>query len=99
MAICKMARFRVKREAVRPCTAAIRELIAHVKQHEPGTRLYISLQDRRDPARFLHVMVFRDKAAEQRHRTSAAVKKFTGAIEPQAIELPEFVDLRLVSST
>jgi len=99
MAICKMARFRVKHEAVRQCTSAIREFVAHIKQNEPGTRLYISLQDPRDKTRFLHLMVFKDTVAERRHRTSAAVKKFTGVIYPQAIELPEFGDLRLVTST
>ncbi len=99
MAICKMARFRVKPEAVKQCTVAIREFIAHIKKNERGTRLYTSLQDMRDKTRFLHVMVFKDKAAEKRHRTSAAVKKFTGVIYPEAIDLPEFVDLRLISST
>ena len=63
MPICKMARFRVKREAVRQCTAAIREFVTYVKAHEPGTRLYISLQDPRDRTRFLHVMVFKNAAA------------------------------------
>ncbi len=99
MPICKMARFRVKPEAVRQCAAAIREFVAHIKANEPGTRLYISLQDRRDKTRFLHVMVFKDTAAERRHRASAAVKKFTGVVYPQALELPEFVDLRLIIST
>ncbi len=99
MPICKMARFRVKHEAVRQCISAIREFIAHIKADEPGTKLYISLQDRRDKTRFLHVMVFRDAAAERRHRSSAAVKKFTRVLYPQALELPEFVDLRLITST
>jgi len=79
--------------------SAIREFVAHVKENEPGTRLYISLQDPRDRTRFLHVMVFKDKAAERRHRTSAAVKQFTRALYPESVELPEFVDLRLITST
>jgi len=99
MPICKMARFRVRPEGVRLCTKAIREFVAHVKENEPGTRLYISLQDPRDRTRFLHVMVFKDKAAERRHRTSAAVKQFTRALYPESVELPEFVDLRLITST
>jgi quinol monooxygenase YgiN len=99
MPICKMARFRVKREAVRQCTAAIREFVTYVKAHEPGTRLYISLQDPRDRTRFLHVMVFKNAAAERQHHASAAAKKLTNLIYPQAIELPEFVDLRLITST
>lgn len=99
MPICKVARLRVKPEAVRQCTAAIREFVAHVKANESGTRLYISLQDRRDKTRFLHVMVFKDAAAERRHRASAAARKFTSVVYPQALELPEFVDLRLITST
>ncbi|MGH2528945.1 MAG: hypothetical protein ACRDH0_06405 [Actinomycetota bacterium] len=35
----------------------------------PGTNLYLSLQDREDPTRFLHVMIFDDDAAEDFTRT------------------------------
>ncbi|MGH2660023.1 MAG: putative quinol monooxygenase [Actinomycetota bacterium] len=77
------ARFSVKPEALDRCRSAIEEFVSYVRVNEPATQLYLSLQDRADPTRFLHVMIFDDEAAEDLHANSDAVKRFTEVLYPE----------------
>ena len=61
MAIYGTARFSVKPEALDPCRSVIEEFVAYVRANEPGTKLYLSLEDAEEPTRFLHVMIFEDE--------------------------------------
>ena len=54
--------------------------------NEPGTKLYLSLQDQADPTRFLHVMIFEDEVAEDLHANSEAVKRFTDVLYPETVD-------------
>jgi quinol monooxygenase YgiN len=99
MAIYKTARFRVKPEGLETCRAAIREFVAQIKAQEPGTRLYVSLEDRERPGEFVHVMMFTDAAAEQRHRATEWVKRFTGILYPHTMDGVQFTDYAEVAST
>lgn len=85
MAIHGTARFGVKPEALDRCRSAIEEFVSYVRESEPGTKLYLSLQDRADPTRFLHVMIFDDDAAENLHANSDAVKRFTEVLYPETV--------------
>lgn len=86
MAIHGTARFGVKPEALDRCRSAMEEFVSSVRANEPGTRLYLSLQDREDPTRFLHVMIFEDEAAEDLHANSEAVKRFTDVLYPETVD-------------
>ena len=57
MAIYGTARFSVKPETLDRCRSVIEEFVSYVRAKEPGTKLYLSLQDRADRTRFLHVMM------------------------------------------
>ena len=94
----KTTRFSVLPESVDKCQAAIREFVAWVKSNEPGTRWYISLQDQRDSTQFLHVMIFEDKAAEERHRTSQATRRFVEVLYPELAEPAQFTDCNVIAS-
>ena len=62
MSVYGTARFSVKPEALDRSRSAIEDFVSYVRASEPGTKLYLSLQDRADPTRFLHVMIFDDEA-------------------------------------
>lgn len=100
MAIYMIARFQVRPESLAACLAAIREFVEYVDQNEPGTRRYVSLQDETDQTTFLHYFVFDDEDAEQRHRTSAGVTRFTKTLYPElASDGVEFTRYVLAAST
>jgi quinol monooxygenase YgiN len=86
MAIYGTARFSVKPEALDRCRSAIEEFVTYVRDNEPGTKLYLSLQGAEEPTRFLHVMIFQDEASENIHTNSKAVDRFTGTLYPETVE-------------
>jgi quinol monooxygenase YgiN len=96
--IRKTARFRVRREELDRALAAIRAFVAEVRQ-EPGTLLYVSLQEKEEPTRFLHYFEFRDRAAEDAHANSEAVKRFTAVLYPLCVEPVAFTDFSTVATT
>ncbi len=95
-AVCKTARFSVHPESLEKCREAIRRFVSSIRKNEPGTRLYVSLQDKGDPTQFLHVMIFTDAAAEERHRASETTKRFVKVLYPEIVEPVAFMDFQLV---
>jgi len=61
--------------------------------------LYTSWRDVEDPNAFLHVMAFVDEAAEQAHRTSAAVQRFVEILYPETLDGVTFTDYTPDAST
>jgi quinol monooxygenase YgiN/predicted enzyme related to lactoylglutathione lyase len=96
--IRQLARYQVRPDALDDVLAAIREFVAHVRAHEPGTLRYDVWQELDDPTRFVHNFIFRDAEAHQAHSDSAAVKKFAAALYPNCLSPVEFVDYGPVAS-
>lgn len=64
MPIYQTGGYQVKPSAVNKVKKAIREFV------------YLAWQERNNPARFLHLFIFADEAAQARHGQSEAVKRF-----------------------
>ncbi|GEM_PF-5362541 len=55
MPIYMTARFAVQEGKLPVCEQAIREFVAYVRENEPNTFLYTSLQDKENPYRFFFI--------------------------------------------
>jgi len=99
MPIYKTANFLVRAGSLDRCSEAVRQFVAEMQQTEPGTQLYMSMQDQLNPHRFLHVFVFEDERAETVHREAPATKRFTELLYPELIGDVKFGDYHLVATT
>jgi len=99
MPIHQTARFTVRLESLAKCEQAIREFVAYVKANEPGTLLYVSLQQHDDPTSFLHYFIFQDEAARDVHANSVGVKRFTDVLYPETLAPVEFVEYSVAATT
>jgi len=100
MPVFMTARFTVREDSLDVARAAIAEFVEYVQDNEPGTQLYTSLHEVDNAAEFLHYFIFDDVAAEEIHRNSEAVKKFTGILYPVlASDGVEFKSYRVLAST
>lgn len=71
-----MIPFKVNEDKVDEAKKIIKELIANVRENEPGVLLYKSLQAKEDPSTFIHFIVFKDNDAQMLHRRAAHVMQF-----------------------
>ena len=91
-----MIPFQVKEENLEEAKKTIRELITNVRENEPETLLYKSLQLKNDPTSFIHFIIFADDDAHLRHRSAGYVVDFVKKIyefcpnEPYPIFLDNF---------
>jgi len=74
--IIRTAGFRARPESRHQVEGAVAMLSAAVRAGEPGTRLFLPLQDQADPLRFTLLMVFDDDAAEAVHNAADWSKAF-----------------------
>ncbi len=91
-----MIPFKVQEDKLEEAKTLISELIAKVKENEPGTLLYKSLQTKQDPTTFVHFIVFADDEAHLKHRGAPYVINFVKTIydicpnEPSPVFLDNF---------
>ena len=89
--IHKVARFKVKPEAVQDCRVAIHGLLQSIK-NEKGTLRY-EAYELPDKVSFIHLMSFSDAEAEKKHQESEHVKKFAEILYPNCEQEPEFISV------
>ena len=99
MPVYQSAYFVVRDDALAVCEKAIREFVEYVRENEPDTLLYTSLQEKEQPNHFLHYFIFRDEAARDRQAGSAAVNRFTSILYPNLVATVEFTEYNMFAST
>lgn len=99
MPIYQTAHYRVNAAAVDTVKKAVEQFVGYVTANEPGTRLYAAWQQADDPAAFVHLFIFEDEAAHERHGGSDAVRRFEAVYSPELVSGPVvFTDYRLVAA-
>ena len=96
--IRQLAYYEIHHEAIAQVLAAIKEFVAYIRLNEPGTLRYEVWQEPDNPARFVHIFVFRDAEADRIHSESAEVKKFAGILYPECLVPVEFTDYTFIAS-
>lgn len=99
MTIHQTAYFVVRDDALAVCEQAIREFIEYVRENEPDTLMYTSLQEKELHNHFLHYFIFRDEAARDLHASSEAVRRFTETLYPNLVASVEFTEYTIFAST
>lgn len=99
MTIHQTAHFIVREDALETCQRAIKEFMDYVRENEPDTILYTSLQEKEDPNHFMHYFIFEDEVARDLHSNSDAVNRFTGILYPNLIVPVEFTKYNMLAST
>lgn len=98
MSIYQTGGYRVKPSAVEKVKQAIKVFVRYVQENEPGTKMYLARQPKSDPARFLHLFIFEDAAAQARHGQSEAVKQFEAVYFPELVgEDVVFTDYEMIA--
>lgn len=85
MALYQTGAYQVKPSAVEKVKGAIQEFVKYVKENEPGTQMYLAWQQKDDPTRVVHLFIFKDAAAQERHGESEAVKRFESIYSPELV--------------
>ncbi len=80
--------FTVREDEIEKTKNTIQEFISHIRNKEPGTLFYSSLQERDQPNRFAHFMVFADSDAHEKHRNTGYVQEFVNKLYPLCTEEP-----------
>jgi quinol monooxygenase YgiN len=87
----------VKPGTLEICKQAIREFVDCVRANEPETCMYLAMNRDDDPTRFVHVFIFENDIARDRHANSDAVKRFSAILYPNCVAPVEFVEYTLVA--
>ncbi len=91
-----MIPFQVQEDKVEEAKMAINKLISNIREKEPGTLFYKSLQLKKDPTSFIHFIIFADNASHMHHRGAIYVLEFVKKLyslcpnEPYPIFLESF---------
>lgn len=98
MAIHQTARYDIPPGEIETCLPAIEGFVAYIRDHEPDTTTYVAMRNADESACFLHVIVFRDEAARERHANSDAVQRFQSVLYPRLQAPVEFTTYNVVAA-
>tara|TARA_B100000315_G_scaffold30724_1_gene26011 strand:+ start:74 stop:379 length:306 start_codon:yes stop_codon:yes gene_type:complete len=98
MPIYMTAQYQVQPQTVEQTKKNIRELVKHVKLHEPLTSIYIAQQEILNQSKFMHILKFEDETALATHQNSPASAHFVKAVYPKTLRPVEFMEYNLIAT-
>lgn len=72
--------YSVKSESLEKVKIIIRKFIFDIEKNEPKTLYYKSFQQTDEPTKFIHIMTFLNKKAEDYHKNTKYCREFTDAL-------------------
>jgi quinol monooxygenase YgiN len=90
--ITKIVEFEVKPNKRKKVIEAIEHFTRAVHVSEPGSRLYVSLQDKKNINKFIHIMAFENEGAEMKHKTAGYTQDFVEKINKTCEKEPIYLD-------
>ena len=98
MALYQTGAYKIRASGVEKVKKAIAEFVRYVQANEPGTKMYLAWQQKDEPTTFVHLFIFEDAAAMERHGQSEAVRKFEEAYTPELVGGPVvFTDYEMIA--
>ena len=99
MAIFRIARYKIRPEAIEACKEVVQATIDYTKAHEPGTLMYMVMQESGDPTSFVHLSAYADNAALQQHITAEPmVTNFREVLNPAMVVPATFTHYELMDA-
>jgi quinol monooxygenase YgiN len=98
MPIYITAQYQVYPNKVNKTKNSIRQLVRHVKLHEPLTTIYIAQQQILNPSKFMHILRFEDEPALKAHQGSPASADFVQSVYPETLKPIDFMEYNLIAT-
>ena len=98
MPIYMTAQYQVYSNKVNRTKDSIRQLVQHVKLHEPLTTIYIAQQQILNPSKFMHILRFEDELALKVHQSSPASANFVQSVYPVTLKPIDFMEYNLIAT-
>tara|TARA_B110000495_G_scaffold198560_1_gene210573 strand:+ start:416 stop:709 length:294 start_codon:yes stop_codon:yes gene_type:complete len=92
------AQYQVYPKKVNKTKDSIRQLVQHVKLHEPLTTIYIAQQQILNPSKFMHILRFEDESALKVHQSSPASADFVQSVYPETLKAIDFMEYNLIAT-
>ena len=92
------AQYQVCPNKVNKTKDSIRQLVRHVKLHEPLTTIYIAQQQILNPSKFMHILRFEDESALKVHQSSPASADFVQSVYPETLKPIDFMEYNLIAT-
>ncbi|MGD1834760.1 MAG: putative quinol monooxygenase [Nitrososphaeraceae archaeon] len=94
-----LIKFKIKQNKINEFKDHLFEFIDIIHQNEfNNTTVYESWQDSKDELSFIHLIEFKDKESEQKHKNAFYTQKFTKFLYSNYLQEPEFRYLDLIES-
>lgn len=99
MVIVRTGRCTIRPEAMDACKAFMRETVAYTKENEPGTLMYMVVQEAENPTSFVIIQAYSDEAALERHLTAEPMlTNIREVLVPAMIDGPHFTHYTIVEA-